>query len=364
MRPPRGRGFGGRDGGRGGRDGGRGGGRGFGGRGGGRGGGGYGYDQGPPDSVVEAGSFSHPCEGEAVCKLTNEKVPYFNAPIYLENKTQIGKVEEILGAINNVYFTVKMSEGVQASSYTSGDKFFIDPMKLLPMERFLPQPKGAPGAGGRGGVARVAALAAAGVALAAGAAAAAAAVGSAAGAAAGAGLAAAVGVALAGVAAVALAAAGEAVGAGAAGGTEDHLAASAALRAAFSFVLQMRPDLLRSLLNFSGSPPKAGGGVLLGARIVASAGADSPQQRPVFKLTSSGPEMSLDDIRDAFEVCSLIPSPGERSQCYSCWGIDSDRMAAYYDLVLDLERSLEGGMVAHHMADPDEFQSVNTSMAE
>jgi hypothetical protein len=61
-------------GGRGGRDGGRGGGRGFGGRGGGRGGGGgYGYDQGPPDSVTEAGTFSHPCEGEAVCKLTNEK---------------------------------------------------------------------------------------------------------------------------------------------------------------------------------------------------------------------------------------------------------------------------------------------------
>jgi hypothetical protein len=23
---------------------------------------------------VEAGAFSHPCEGEAVCKLTNEKV--------------------------------------------------------------------------------------------------------------------------------------------------------------------------------------------------------------------------------------------------------------------------------------------------
>lgn len=31
-----------------------------------------------------------------------EQVPYFNAPIYLENKTQIGKVEEILGQINNV----------------------------------------------------------------------------------------------------------------------------------------------------------------------------------------------------------------------------------------------------------------------
>ncbi|KAF6262306.1 Gar1/Naf1 RNA binding region-domain-containing protein [Scenedesmus sp. NREL 46B-D3] len=153
MRPPRGRG-----GGFGGRDGGRGGGRFGGGRfggGGGRFGGGGGrggwQDQGPPEEVVEAGSFSHPCEGEAVVKLTNEKIPYFNAPIYLENKTQIGKVEEILGSVNNVYFTVKMSEGIVATSYKPGDKFFIDPAKLLPLERFLPQPKGAPGRGGAGG---------------------------------------------------------------------------------------------------------------------------------------------------------------------------------------------------------------------
>lgn len=70
MRPPRGRG-----GGFGGRDGGRGGGRGgFGGRGGGFGGRGGWQDQGPPEHVIEAGVFSHPCEGEAVCKLTNEKV--------------------------------------------------------------------------------------------------------------------------------------------------------------------------------------------------------------------------------------------------------------------------------------------------
>ena len=80
--------------------------------------------------------FLHPCEGEAVCKLTNEKVictahpfqvfgiliellllaapvqppseacammqvPYFNAPMFLQNKTQIGKIEEIFGAIND-----------------------------------------------------------------------------------------------------------------------------------------------------------------------------------------------------------------------------------------------------------------------
>lgn len=33
-------------------------------------------------------------------KLSHEKIPYFNAPIYLENKTQIGKVDEIFGPIN------------------------------------------------------------------------------------------------------------------------------------------------------------------------------------------------------------------------------------------------------------------------
>ncbi|PNH04007.1 putative H/ACA ribonucleoprotein complex subunit 1-like protein 1 [Tetrabaena socialis] len=156
MRPPLrgggGRGGGGRDsGGRGGFGRGGFGGRGGGGRDGGRGGGRGWVDYGPPDSVVEAGAFAHACEGEAVVKLTNEKIPYFNAPMFLENKTQIGKVEEILGPINNVYFTIKMSEGVVATSYKAGDKFFIDPFKLLPLDRFLPKPKGAPSPGGRGG---------------------------------------------------------------------------------------------------------------------------------------------------------------------------------------------------------------------
>ncbi|ERM93526.1 hypothetical protein AMTR_s00004p00060080 [Amborella trichopoda] len=140
MRPPRGGGgFRGRDGGgfRG-RDGGRFGGRG-GGRFGGRGGGGF-RDEGPPAEVVEVSSFLHACEGDAVTKLTNEKIPYFNAPIYLQNKTQIGKVDEIFGPINEAYFSIKMSEGIIATSYASGDKFYIDPAKLLPLQRFLPQP--------------------------------------------------------------------------------------------------------------------------------------------------------------------------------------------------------------------------------
>ncbi|KAF9661037.1 hypothetical protein SADUNF_Sadunf19G0026300 [Salix dunnii] len=138
MRPPRGGGFrGGRDGGfRGGR-----GGRGGPGRGGrGFGGGGY-RDEGPPSEVVEVSSFLHASEGDAVTKLTNEKIPYFNAPIFLQNKTQIGKVDEIFGPINESHFSIKMMEGIVATSYAPGDKFYIDPNKLLPLARFLSQPK-------------------------------------------------------------------------------------------------------------------------------------------------------------------------------------------------------------------------------
>jgi H/ACA ribonucleoprotein complex subunit 1 len=45
----------------------------------------------------------HACEGEMVCESTNPKVPHFNAQIFLENKTAVGKVDEVLGPINQVY---------------------------------------------------------------------------------------------------------------------------------------------------------------------------------------------------------------------------------------------------------------------
>jgi H/ACA ribonucleoprotein complex subunit 1 len=113
-----------RGGGRGGGDrGGRGGFRGGGGRGGGRGGfGGARQDEGPPDTVIAAGKYVHACEGEMVIEGILEKVPYFNAPIYLENKTQIGKVEEIMGPIHKYMFSVKTSEGVKAESFKKDDK--------------------------------------------------------------------------------------------------------------------------------------------------------------------------------------------------------------------------------------------------
>ncbi|EKM51266.1 uncharacterized protein PHACADRAFT_69662, partial [Phanerochaete carnosa HHB-10118-sp] len=113
------------------------------GRGGGGGRGGFQQrDMGPPDTVLEMGSFLHAVEDEMLCQsLMPDKVPHFNAPIYLQNKSQIGKVDEILGPINEVYFSVKMGEGMVASSFKKGDKVYISGEKLLPIERFLPRPK-------------------------------------------------------------------------------------------------------------------------------------------------------------------------------------------------------------------------------
>ncbi|KIX06826.1 uncharacterized protein Z518_04802 [Rhinocladiella mackenziei CBS 650.93] len=101
---------------------------------------------GPPAQVLEMGEFMHASEGEMVCQSLNPKIPFFNAPIYLENKSTIGKVDEILGPINQVYFTIKPQEGIQATSFKKGDKFYIGGDKLLPLEKFLPKPKPPPGA--------------------------------------------------------------------------------------------------------------------------------------------------------------------------------------------------------------------------
>ena len=43
--------------------------------------------------------------------------------------------------MNLQYFSIKMMEGIVATSYSTGDKFYIDLRKLLPLARFLPQPK-------------------------------------------------------------------------------------------------------------------------------------------------------------------------------------------------------------------------------
>merc|ERR1719491_1142008 len=85
-----------------------------------------------------------------VCKSTNERIPHFNARIFLENKEEIGRVDEIFGPINAFYFSVKPAEGIKPDSFKKGKKLYIDNQKLLPLQRFLPQAGGGKGKKGKG----------------------------------------------------------------------------------------------------------------------------------------------------------------------------------------------------------------------
>ncbi|XP_015184876.1 PREDICTED: probable H/ACA ribonucleoprotein complex subunit 1 [Polistes dominula] len=120
---------------------------------GGRGGGGdrgsRGYDQGPPETISPLGRFTWTAQDDLVAKVDIEQVPFFNAPIFTENKQQIGKIDEIFGNIRDYYVSIRLSENIKASSFEKNTQLFIDPAKLLPLQRFLPKP---PGEKKRGGV--------------------------------------------------------------------------------------------------------------------------------------------------------------------------------------------------------------------
>ncbi|KAI4470914.1 nucleolar protein family a member 1 snornp protein gar1 [Holotrichia oblita] len=115
------------------------------------------FDQGPPDRVIPLGFFDYTVQDDLVCKVEIEDVPFFNAPIYLENKEQIGKIDEIFGNLRDYSVTIRLGENMKAASFKKHQKLYIDPAKLLPLQRFLPKAPGTVqkrGGKSRGGASR------------------------------------------------------------------------------------------------------------------------------------------------------------------------------------------------------------------
>ncbi|GAB1868200.1 H/ACA ribonucleoprotein complex subunit [Camponotus japonicus] len=100
-----------------------------------------GYDQGPPETVTPLGHYQWPVEDMIVVKGEIEQIPYFNAPIYMANKQQIGKIDEIFGNIRDYYVSIKL-ENAKPSSFEKDTQLYIDPAKLLPLQKFLPKSPG------------------------------------------------------------------------------------------------------------------------------------------------------------------------------------------------------------------------------
>lgn len=67
--------------------------------------------------MVPLGHFEWTVQDDLIVKVEIEQVPYFNAPIYTENKQQIGKIDEIFGNIRDYFVSVKLSKNIRASSF-------------------------------------------------------------------------------------------------------------------------------------------------------------------------------------------------------------------------------------------------------
>jgi H/ACA ribonucleoprotein complex subunit 1 len=130
---------------RGARGGGRGGGRGGNSRGGSRGGGRGGFSSGGnfkdevPDSIEPVGTYVQNSQELLVFKSIHQNIPLCDSPAFLEDKSLLGKITEVLGPINSVLFAVEVDKDAKKKTWKVGEKCFINPRRTLPLERFLPQ---------------------------------------------------------------------------------------------------------------------------------------------------------------------------------------------------------------------------------
>ncbi|OQS54937.1 GAR1 [Ecytonucleospora hepatopenaei] len=81
------------------------------------------------------GEYMHSCGDLIVCKLVSKNVPYPNAPVF-SNKKQIGSVDEIFGALDDPYISIKTES---KELHKEGIKFETYKEKFLPKERLLPR---------------------------------------------------------------------------------------------------------------------------------------------------------------------------------------------------------------------------------
>lgn len=93
-----------------------------------------------PDKIIPVGKISHTSENKVVCKVSLEdQVPMFNQPVFLENKTHIGKSDEIFGQLNSVLMSVELVDTIKPDSLDKKQLIYMDPSKVLPKDRFLPK---------------------------------------------------------------------------------------------------------------------------------------------------------------------------------------------------------------------------------
>lgn len=105
-----------------------------------------GRDEKPSGPLVEIGSILHPCEETVVAQITlKQKLPFPSANIFIGQDKKVGRVDEVLGPLDDVYLSVKLDNGVVPSAFEPGQKIFTTADKIMPSSR-VTEPKGPRGA--------------------------------------------------------------------------------------------------------------------------------------------------------------------------------------------------------------------------
>lgn len=103
----------------------------------------------------ECGIFDYLCNGSAVFKLcsADKVVPLTQTFLYDSNNNKIGKIKDVFGPMDNVYFEMEPNEGV-LQNMKAGTKVYAPVNRLHPQSFYTDeqQPKRGGGrGGGRGG---------------------------------------------------------------------------------------------------------------------------------------------------------------------------------------------------------------------
>ena len=80
-------------------------------------------------------------EGKVICKLTAENIPILRREVYLQNQTQVGTIDDVLGNLMRVSFVIELNEDVGTDGFKEGTAVYGYSNNLLNKDVFLPKPE-------------------------------------------------------------------------------------------------------------------------------------------------------------------------------------------------------------------------------
>ncbi|KAF7683606.1 H/ACA ribonucleoprotein complex subunit GAR1 [Astathelohania contejeani] len=89
--------------------------------------------------IVELGNVLHKCEGNIVIKLISSGIPYPGATVFTKNKKCVGKVDEVLGTLDEGYASIALDNKENIDTYKEGECLYASSDRFIQKERFLPR---------------------------------------------------------------------------------------------------------------------------------------------------------------------------------------------------------------------------------